>query len=84
MACLSPRLAVERWRDMSDPVFDVGSNLDGTVSDWVAGLSADFGNPLRLETRVRLDDDDLNLNSDRCTREYQFLAFPCKCALLSD
>lgn len=55
-------LGGRRWRDMSDPVFDVGSNLDGTVSDWVAGLSADFGNPLRIETRVRLDDDDLALN----------------------
>ena len=55
-------LGGRRWRDMSDPVFDVGSNLDGTVSDWVAGISADFGNPLRVETRVRLDDDDLKLN----------------------
>lgn len=55
-------LGGRRWRDMSDPVFDIGSNLDGTVSDWVAGISADFGNPLRVETRVRLDDDDLNLN----------------------
>lgn len=55
-------LAGRRWRDTADPVFDVGSNLDGTVSDWVAGLSADFGNPLKIETRVRLDDDDLALN----------------------
>ncbi|MEO1305947.1 MAG: LPS assembly protein LptD [Pseudomonadota bacterium] len=55
-------LGGRRWRDMSDPVFDVGSNLDGTASDWVAGLSADFGNPLRIETRVRLDDDSLSLN----------------------
>ena len=55
-------LGGRRWRNVSDPIFDVGSNLDGTVSDWVAGLSADFGNPLRLETRVRLDDDDLSLN----------------------
>lgn len=55
-------LGGRRWRDTSDPIFDVGSNLDGTVSDWVAGLSADFGNPLKIETRVRLDDDDLALN----------------------
>jgi LPS-assembly protein len=55
-------LGGRRWRDMSDPVFDVGSNLDGTVSDWVAGVSADFGAPLKIETRVRLDDDDLALN----------------------
>jgi LPS-assembly protein len=55
-------LGGRRWRDMSDPIFDVGSNLDGTVSDWVAGVSADFGNPLKVETRVRLDDDDFALN----------------------
>lgn len=55
-------LGGRRWRDMSDPVFDVGSNLDGTVSDWVAGVSADFGGPLKIETRVRLDDDDFSLN----------------------
>lgn len=55
-------LAGRRWRDTADPVFDVGSNLDGTVSDWVAGITADFGNPLKLETRVRLDDDSLALN----------------------
>ncbi|MEL6858401.1 MAG: LPS assembly protein LptD [Pseudomonadota bacterium] len=55
-------LGGRRWRDMSDPIFDVGSNLDGTVSDWVAGVSADFGRPLKIETRVRLDDDDLALN----------------------
>ena len=55
-------LAGRRWRDTSDPVFDVGSNLDGTVSDWVGGLTADFGKTLKLETRVRLDDDSLALN----------------------
>lgn len=55
-------LGGRRWRDMTDPVFDVGSNLDGTTSDWVAGISADFGNPLRFETRVRLDDNDFKLN----------------------
>lgn len=55
-------LGGRRWRDVSDPVFDVSSNLDGTVSDWVAGLSADFGRTLQVDTRVRLDDDDLALN----------------------
>ncbi|MEM1088015.1 MAG: hypothetical protein AAGH90_09805, partial [Pseudomonadota bacterium] len=33
-----------------------------TVSDWVAGFSSDFGRPLRIDTSVRLDDNDLNLN----------------------
>lgn len=55
-------LGGRRWRDESSSFLSEASNLDGTVSDWVAGLSADFGNPLRIETRVRLDDDDLNLN----------------------
>lgn len=55
-------LGGRRWRDTSDPVFDVGSNLDGTVSDWVAGISADLGKSLKIETRVRLDDESLALN----------------------
>ena len=55
-------LGGRRWRDTSDPVFDVGSNLDGTVSDWVAGVSANFGKGLKIETRVRLDDDSFALN----------------------
>lgn len=55
-------LGGRRWRSESSSFLSEASNLDGTVSDWVAGFSADFGNPLRIETRVRLDDDDLNLN----------------------
>ena len=55
-------LGGRRWRDQGDSAFNTASNLDGTVSDWVAGLSADFGNPLRIETRVRLDDEDFGLN----------------------
>jgi len=47
-----------RWRDQADPVFDFASNLGGTQSDWVAGVSADFGRPLRLETRFRFGDDN--------------------------
>lgn len=55
-------LGGRRWRSEASSFLDEASNLDGTVSDWVGGLSADFGDPLKLETRVRLDDDDLNLN----------------------
>ncbi|MEM9054052.1 MAG: LPS assembly protein LptD [Pseudomonadota bacterium] len=55
-------LGGRRWRSESSSFLSEASNLDGTVSDWVGGLSADFGRPLKLETRVRLDDDDLNLN----------------------
>lgn len=55
-------LGGRRWRSESSSFLNESSNLDGTVSDWVGGLSADFGSPLKLETRVRLDDKDLNLN----------------------
>lgn len=55
-------LGGRRWRESDDSIFDRTSNLDGNASDWVAGLSADFGNPLQLETRVRFDDEDGSLN----------------------
>lgn len=51
-----------RWRSEADPAFDVASNLDGTVSDWLAGLSVDFNGPFSFDTQVRLDDDTLELN----------------------
>lgn len=55
-------VAGRRWRSRSDPAFDEFSNLDGTVSDWVAGASVDFGQPFLFESSVRLDDDSLELN----------------------
>ena len=55
-------LGGRRWRSEASSFLNEASNLDGTVSDWVGGLSADFGGPRKVETRVRLDDDDLNLN----------------------
>lgn len=51
-----------RWRSRADPSFDVASNLDGTSSDWVAVASASLGKPLRIDTRLRLDDDGFKLN----------------------
>lgn len=51
-----------RWRSRADPSFDVASNLDGTSSDWVAVASASLGRPFRVDTRLRLDDEGLNLN----------------------
>ena len=51
-----------RWRSRTDTTFDAFSNLDGTSSDWVAAATADFGNPLKIETRMRLDDDGFELN----------------------
>ncbi|WP_272991040.1 LPS-assembly protein LptD [Hyphomonas adhaerens] len=51
-----------RWRSRSDAAFNTISNLDGTTSDWVAAATADFGRALRIDTRVRLDDDGMQLN----------------------
>ena len=51
-----------RWRSRSDPAFNAVSNLDGTSSDWIAAATADFGNPLRIDTKMRLDDDGFSLN----------------------
>lgn len=47
----------QRWRSIDDDSFDISSNLGGKTSDWVAGISADFGKPLRLTTRVRFGDN---------------------------
>lgn len=55
-------LGGRRWREQSDTAFSVASNLNGTASDWVTGLSADFGNPLKVEARLRLDDNDWSIN----------------------
>ncbi|MEL6323518.1 MAG: LPS assembly protein LptD [Pseudomonadota bacterium] len=55
-------IAGRRWRTRADPNFDVATNLDGTSSDWVGGLSADFGRRLRLNVRARLDEDTFQVN----------------------
>ena len=51
-----------RWRNEAEPAFSQASNLGGTSSDWVGSLNADFGAPLSLETRFRLDPKDLSVN----------------------
>lgn len=51
-----------RWRSKEDPAFDVASNLDGKSSDWVGSASLDLGRTLKLSSRVRLDDEDFNVN----------------------
>ena len=55
-------IAGRRWRSRTDEAFDVASNLDGTSSDWLGALSADFGRRLRLEARVRLDAQTFKAN----------------------
>ncbi|WP_321489783.1 LPS assembly protein LptD [uncultured Hyphomonas sp.] len=51
-----------RWRSRTDDAFNTVSNLDGTASDWMVATTADFGSLLRIDTRVRLDDDGMQLN----------------------
>ncbi len=55
-------IAGRRWRSRVDDAFDAASNLNGTSSDWVGSLSADFGPYLQVDTRVRIDSDGLALN----------------------
>ncbi len=55
-------LAGRRWRSRDDESFDVPSNLDGTVSDWIGGFAVDLGNPFSFKAKLRLDDEDLELN----------------------
>lgn len=55
-------IAGRRWRSRADDAFDIASNLDGTSSDWVGAFKADFGRRLKIETRVRLDDDTFKLH----------------------
>lgn len=55
-------VAGRRWRSRVDPSFDIASNLNGTSSDWVGSVSADFGPRLRIDSRLRLDGDSFELN----------------------
>ncbi|WP_084418543.1 LPS-assembly protein LptD [Henriciella litoralis] len=51
-----------RWRSVSDNAFTEPTNLDGTVSDWVAELGLDMGRVFDASAQVRLDDDTLDVN----------------------
>ena len=54
-------IAGRRWRDRADPAFDEPTNLDGTSSDWIGAFSLDLGTPFSVDTKVRLDEDTLEL-----------------------
>ena len=54
--------AGRRWRSRVDNAFDTASNLDGTSSDWVGSVSANFGRLLSLGVRTRLDSEDFSVN----------------------
>ncbi|MEL6258377.1 MAG: LPS assembly protein LptD [Pseudomonadota bacterium] len=51
-----------RWRTRADENFDRISNLDGTSSDWVAGIAARIGRNLNINTRIRLDPENYQVN----------------------
>ncbi len=46
-----------RWRDEVDSVFEVGSNLNGTKSDYLIGAGVSIGDYLKLDSNFRVDDD---------------------------
>lgn len=54
--------AGRRWRSKTDNAFDIASNLDGSSSDYVGAISADFGSRLNVGTRVRLDSETFKIN----------------------
>ncbi len=55
-------VAGRRWREDADPAFSALSNLDGTSSDWVGSVGFSFNDAYSFDARVRLDDDDFNVN----------------------
>jgi LPS-assembly protein len=50
-----------RWREEQAVGFTPENNLAGESSDWVAGLQADLGSAFGAEARVRLDDENLDV-----------------------
>ena len=55
-------IAGRRWRSRTDPELSLASNLDGTSSDWVGSIIADYGTPFHFSAKIRLDDETLALN----------------------
>lgn len=50
------------WRDQSDPFFNRLSNLDGTISDYVASAGVDLGSWLQTDVQLRLGQHDFAIN----------------------
>ena len=50
-----------RWRETADDQFDVASNLNETDSDFVTSFGVNMGRSFALESRLRLDDETLDL-----------------------
>jgi LPS-assembly protein len=51
-----------RWRDEVAPGFTEINNLDGRSTDWVGAVQADFGRNFGGEARVRLDNENFEVN----------------------
>ncbi len=51
-----------RWREEQAPGFTQQNNLDGRATDWVGALQADLGPNFGAEARIRLDDEQLDIN----------------------
>lgn len=65
-------LVGRRWRSEADDAFDVPSNLDGTVSDWLASFSVDVTENFSFDAKLRLDDDSLALNRLDTALDFDF------------
>ncbi|MEZ5995830.1 MAG: LPS assembly protein LptD [Hyphomonadaceae bacterium] len=50
-----------RWREQAAPGFTDRNNLSGQSSDWVASGQIDLGRGFGAETRLRLDDESLEV-----------------------
>lgn len=50
-----------RWRSEAEPRFGVATNLNGTASDYVGVVGADFGSNFGARVRFRLDDENYSL-----------------------
>jgi len=46
-----------RWRDKTDPALEIGTNLDGTQSDYLIGAGAEIGSFLSFDSNFRVDDN---------------------------
>ncbi len=65
-------LVGRRWRSENDETFSEASNLDGTVSDWIATLGLNVPNRFSFSTKIRLDDENLALNGIDTSLNFQF------------
>lgn len=66
-----------RWRSEADPAFSIGTNLDGTQSDYLVGGGFDMGQKLSIDTGFRIDNDG-DILSVETTGSIQWWRFDTK------